>query len=90
MKSTLHYRRVVFSSQVKSKVGNILVKTAALRINLSIDGVPTDSRSHTHPSHSQTSRLGRSLVSFPWISTILYTPRVRESQGPCIAWDCMK
>jgi hypothetical protein len=31
-------------------------KAAALRINLHIDGAPIASRSHTHPSHSQTSR----------------------------------
>ena len=30
---------------------------------------------------------GRSLVSFAWISTIPYTPRIRESQGTYIAWD---
>ena len=30
---------------------------------------------------------GRSFVSFAWISTILYTPRVLESQGTCITWD---
>jgi hypothetical protein len=32
-----HYRRVAFSSQIKSKVENILTKAAALRINLNID-----------------------------------------------------
>ena len=32
-----HYRHVVFSSQIKSKVGHILVKFAALSINLTID-----------------------------------------------------
>jgi hypothetical protein len=63
-----HYRRAAFSSQLKAKVGNILVKAAALRINLNIDGLsilsntnthrsPIASKSHTHPSHSQTSRL---------------------------------
>ena len=31
-----HYRRSVFSSQFKAKVGNILAKAAALRINLNI------------------------------------------------------
>ncbi len=50
-----HYRRAAFSSQLKSKVGNILVKASALRITLNIDGTPIASRSHTHPSHSQTS-----------------------------------
>jgi hypothetical protein len=33
-----HYRRSAFSSQIKSKVGNILTKAAALRITLNIDG----------------------------------------------------
>ena len=42
-----------FSSQLKSKVGNILAKAAALRITLKID---IGSKSYTHASHSQTSR----------------------------------
>ena len=52
-----HYKRAAFSSQLKSKVGNILAKAAALRIVLNIDGAPIASKSHTHPSHSKTSRL---------------------------------
>jgi hypothetical protein len=52
-----HYRRVSFPSQFQSQVGNILTKDAGLRINLNIDGSPLSSKSHTHPSHSQTSRL---------------------------------
>jgi len=31
-----HYRRTAFSSQLKSKFGNILAKAAALRITLNI------------------------------------------------------
>jgi hypothetical protein len=58
-----HYRRAAFSSQLKSKVGNILAKDAALRINLNLDGAPIPSKSHTHPSHSQTSRLLTSSLS---------------------------
>ncbi len=58
-----HYKRVAFSSQIISKVGNILVKAAALRITLNIDGAPVASRSQTHPSHSQTSRLLTSSMS---------------------------
>ena len=58
-----HFRRAAFSSQLKSKVGNILVKATALRIILNIDGAPVASRSHTHPSHSQTSRLLTSSLS---------------------------
>jgi hypothetical protein len=38
-------------------LGNILDKVSVLRINLHIDGSPIESKSHTHPSHSQTSRL---------------------------------
>ena len=52
-----HFHRTAFHSQLKSKVGNILAKTTALRINLNIDDAPISSRTHTHPSHSQTSRL---------------------------------
>ncbi len=58
-----HFKRVVFSSQLKSKVGNILGKTAALRITLNDDVAPVSSRSHTHPSHSQTARLLTSSMS---------------------------
>jgi hypothetical protein len=39
------------------QVGNMLDKAAALSINLTIDGAPIALRAHTHPSHSQTSRL---------------------------------
>ncbi len=52
-----HFRRAAFSSMLKSRVSNILAKAAALRINLNLDGAPIASKSHTHPSHSQTSRL---------------------------------
>ena len=66
-----HFRRAAFSSQLKAKCGNLLVKTAALRINLNLDGAPITSKSHTHPSskshthpwHSQTSRLLTSSLS---------------------------
>ena len=33
-----HFRRAAFSSQLKSEVGNILAKAAALRITLNTDG----------------------------------------------------
>ena len=71
-----HYKREVFSSQVKSKVGNILTKDVALRIILNIDDAPVASRSHTHPSHSQTSRLLTSSLS-------LGVPVPRVTQGMC-------
>jgi hypothetical protein len=40
-----------------------LAKAAALRVNLNIDGAPITSRLHTHPSHSQVSRLLNSSLS---------------------------
>ena len=61
--TNFHFRRSPFSSQLKSKVGNILAKATALRIVLNIDGTPIVSRSHTHPSHTQNSRLLTSSVS---------------------------
>ncbi len=62
-KKYFHYRRVAFSSHLKSKVVNILAKSEALRINLNIDDTPIVSRSHTHPSHSQTTPLWTSSLS---------------------------
>ena len=58
-----HFRRAAFLQQLKGKVGLALAKAAALRINLNLDGAPIASKSHTHPSHSQTSRLLTSSLS---------------------------
>jgi hypothetical protein len=58
-----HFRRAAFASMLKSRVGNILDKAEALRSNLNLDGVSIVSKSHTHPSHSQTSRLLTSSLS---------------------------
>jgi hypothetical protein len=58
-----HFRRAAFFSNLKSKRGNLLAKAAALRLNLNLDGAPIASKSHTHPSHSQTSRLLTSSLS---------------------------
>ena len=58
-----HFRRAAFTQQVKGKVVLTLTKAAALRINLNLDGAPIASKSHTHPSHSQTSRLLTSSLS---------------------------
>ncbi len=55
--------RTTFLTTLKVKVGSTLVKTATLRITLNIDGVSITSRTHTHPSHSQTSRLLTSSLS---------------------------
>ena len=54
--TNFHFHRTVFSSQIKSKVGNILVKVTGLRIVLNIDVTPIPSRPHTHPSHTQNSQ----------------------------------
>ena len=61
--SVFHFRRAAFLQQLKSKVGLALAKAAALRIVLNLDGAPIASKSHTHPSHSQTSRLLTSSLS---------------------------
>ena len=45
--TNFHFRRTEFSSQIKSKVDNILAKVASLRINLDIIGTRITSRSHT-------------------------------------------
>jgi hypothetical protein len=58
-----HFRRAAFLNQFKSKCGLILAKAAVLRVNLNLDGAPIASTSHTHPSHSQTSRLLTSSLS---------------------------
>jgi hypothetical protein len=77
-----HFRRAAFSAHLQAKVGNTLVKAAALRINLYIDGAPITSRTHTHPSHSQTSRLLTSSLSLGVHSSPsnpVYTRRVDSS-----------
>jgi hypothetical protein len=51
------------SSQLKTKVGSTLAKTVVLRVNLNLDGTSITSRTYTHPSHSQTSRLLTSSLS---------------------------
>jgi hypothetical protein len=58
-----HYRRVAFSSMLKSRVGNILTKTAALRVTINLDGVSITNKSHTHLTYSQSSRSSRLLTS---------------------------
>jgi hypothetical protein len=59
-----HFHRTAFLATLKAKVGSTLVKVASLRITLNNDGAPITSRTHTHPSHSQTSRLLTSSLSF--------------------------
>ena len=75
-----HFRRAAFSAQLKSKVGLALAKAAALCINLNLDGAPIASKSHTHPSHSQTSRLLTSSLSLAFASSI-HIKQLRNSVG---------
>jgi hypothetical protein len=63
MGAFLNFPRTAFSSMLKSRVSSILAKDTALRINLNLDGAPITSKSHTHPSHSQTSRQLTSSLS---------------------------
>ncbi len=57
-----HYRRAAFSAQLKTKLVCLLLRRV-LRIMINLDGTPIVSTSHTHPSHSQTSRLLTSSLS---------------------------
>ncbi len=52
-----HFRREVVLNQLKSKCGLVLAKADTLRVTLNLDDTPIGSHSHTHPSHSETSRL---------------------------------
>jgi hypothetical protein len=58
-----HYRHETVSAQIKRKVGLTLTKVTTLRITLNLGGTPITSRTLTHPSHSQTSRLLTSSLS---------------------------
>jgi hypothetical protein len=55
--STYFHFRAAVLNQLKSKCGLLLAKAAALCVTLNLDGTPIASNFHTHPSHSQTSRL---------------------------------
>jgi hypothetical protein len=48
---------------VECSIGLTLAKETVLRITLNLDGATIISKSHTHPSHSQTSRLLTSSLS---------------------------
>ncbi len=58
-----HFRRTTVLNQLKSKCGLLLAKASTLRVTLNLDGATIASNSHTHPSHSQTSRLLTSSLS---------------------------
>jgi hypothetical protein len=63
MGAFFHFRHAAFPSMLYSRVSSILTKATVLRITLNLDGEPMTSKSHTHPSHSQTSRLLTSFLS---------------------------
>jgi hypothetical protein len=49
-KTPKKWRKGSWTSSNLNKIGNILAKATALRINLNIDDAPITSRAHTHPS----------------------------------------
>jgi hypothetical protein len=57
------FHRAAFLTPLQIKVGLGLPKAAVLRININLDGAPIASKSHTHPSHSETFRLLTSSLS---------------------------
>jgi hypothetical protein len=86
--SVFHFRRAAFLSGLKSKVGLALSKAAVLRVVLNLDGAPIASKSHTHPSHSQTSHLLTSSLSLglPSIhnkqtSAVSFMPAIPSTSG---------
>jgi hypothetical protein len=82
-----HYLRMTFSDQFKSKVGLTLTKAADLRITLNVDGTPIISKSHTHPSHSQTSRLLTSSLSFRYSSSSRNPVYVRHEDSSFLGFS---
>ena len=60
---SFHYKRATFYNAIKSKVGLVLAKAAALRITLNLDGAPIPARAYTHPSHNNNSRLISTALS---------------------------
>ncbi len=77
-----HFRRVAFSQQFKSNVALALAETVALRINLNLDWAPIAAKSHTHPSHSQTSRLLTSSLSFVNLVFISSHNKIHDTHTP--------
>jgi hypothetical protein len=58
-----HFHCESSSPHLKSRVDLALLKAETLRSILNVDWVSITSKSHTHPSHSQTSRLFTSSLS---------------------------
>ena len=74
--TNFHFHHAVFSSHLKSKVGNILVKDAELHINLNIDDtLSIDSSSHTHPPHQYFTHSKLSPINLVSIFRCSSSPR---------------
>ena len=71
------FRRAAFYTRLKSTFG-LLIAKASVHVHLSVDGCPISSRAHTHPSHSQTSRL---LSPSPSTKPCPATPCEREASS---------
>ncbi len=65
-----------YRSRPPSKISVVHLKTTSLRIELKLDGAPIMSKSHNHPSHSETSRLLTSSLSLG-----IPVPRATQCMG---------
>jgi hypothetical protein len=79
-----HFRCTTFSVTLKAKVGCTLAKVSDLRINLNVDGSLITSKTHTHPSHSQTSRLLTSSLSLG-----VPVPRENPEYSRCVDFSSL-
>ena len=61
-------RRAAFYSQIKSKVGNILAKVIALRINLNINDTSIASRTHSSLLSLPLTNLSSPILSSLFLS----------------------
>ncbi len=75
-----HFPRSTFLSGLKSKVGLVLAKEAALRIVLNLDGAPITSKSHTHPSQFTLANFSFVNLVFIFRSSSSTTNPVCESR----------
>ena len=60
---SINYKRATFYNAIKSNVGLVLAKAAALRITLNLDGAPIPARTYAHPSHNTMIHTNSRLIS---------------------------
>ena len=60
---SFHFKRAAFYNAIKSKVGLVLAKAAALRNTFNLDGAPIPARAYAHPSHNTNSLLISTALS---------------------------